>query len=92
MPSIRRQAPLPVAVVASTGPLLDLSAETVAHKFSSIAAFLLPPLRTVAEVDVYGCVDEDQPSWQTSLLREHLQPRRVWHFGACGTRLTALER
>lgn len=71
-----------LAVVVSTGPLA-LPSVVTERKVSSMATFLLSPLREVARVDAFVCVDDAQPTWQTNLLREYLRPLKLWHFEAC---------
>ena len=73
---------LKVAVLVSSGPL-DMQKETLARKLTSSADFLLRPLRTVAEVSTFACLDHAQPSWQTELVRRLLAPEHTWHFTAC---------
>ena len=71
-----------VAVLVSSGPM-DMQRATLARKLTSSADFLLRPLRTVAKVSTFVCLDLAQPSWQTELMRDLLAPDRTWHFTAC---------
>ena len=73
-----------VAIILSTGPT-GLLNTTLARRLSSAALFLLPALRSVADVDTYACIDSQQPASETELLLQSLQPRRVWTFDACGS-------
>ena len=80
-------APRPrVAIIIATGSVPELSHATLDRKLRSAASFLLPPLREVSEhVDVFACLDKEQPTWQTQLVRLHLQPKHTWFFDACSS-------
>lgn len=74
--------PTTVAVLVSSGPI-EMHSTTLARKLTSLAHFLLRPLRAVADVSAFACVDPAQPSWQTALMRDLLAPRHIWHVAPC---------
>lgn len=74
--------PIKVAVLVSSGPI-EMQSTTLARKLTSLAHFLLRPLRAVADVSAFVCVDPTQPSWQTALMRNLLAPSHIWHVAPC---------
>lgn len=71
-----------VAVLVASGRS-DLQRQTLARKLESTRDFLLRPLRAVAEVSTFICLEVAQPAWQSKLMRAFLSPRQIWQFDAC---------